>query len=124
MIIGHATVTNGMLITHKGSYVLSRPEAFTTPRPFLGPTIVLGAGFFGWAISFADLLTAGEITSIFSATSATVFIASQVGQLRLNSIGLISSDASVVLWGHINSVQKIRSQIDAQFDPLGQGGKT
>jgi hypothetical protein len=108
MIFGKLTLGATALHTHNDSHVLSTIVGVSTRRPFLASGLMTGGlvGLFG--LSFADILTVGEIVGLSALSVGSIVLGLTLGQLTLVSSALRGSqlaDSVMGSYGHLNRLR-------------------
>ena len=111
MILGFVKVENNAVITHRDSFILTNISVVSVRRPYLAGSLILGSAFLGFGIAFNDLLYGNELAILAGFSSTLLLIGSQVAQLTLLSKDLKGTELSSAVWGNLNDLQEIRTQI-------------
>jgi hypothetical protein len=115
LVIGHAEVRHGAVVTHRDSYLLKNLSVVSVRKPLLGTGFIIGGGLGGFALTFQDLLYPGELTVIGSIALLVIIAGFSVGQLKLLSRDLRGSELSGAIWGYAAHLQAIRAEIVAHL---------
>ncbi len=122
MILGNLEIRDGAVHTARDSYMIKTVTVVSCRRVFFVPSAMLGAGMTGYAGAFSDLLYSGEIIGLLGMVGAIVTAGSQLGQLKLLSRDLQSSELSAVIWGHYRTLNAKRLEIAAHLNTGPSGG--
>lgn len=121
MIIGHAEVKDGELITHRDSYALSTITAVSVRRPYLAGNALLALGLGGFALQFRDLLYPEELGFLAGFAASLLLIGLLAARLSLLSRDLRGSELSSAVWGAPGDLHRIRREITAAHQVLRAG---
>ena len=111
MILGSINITKRAVSTHRDSYLLENLSVVSVRRPFLPGASIIGGGLAGFALAFADLLYAHELTLLAGSLVVALLFGLQAGQLKLLSRDLRGSELSGAIWGQYARLNQIRMQI-------------
>ncbi len=121
MKFGSVSIKNHAVITHRDSYLLDNLSVVSVRRPLLAPARLFGLGFAGFGWSFSDLLYAGEIITIVSASGFAILAGVWLGQLKLLSRDLRGSELSGVIWGGYVHLNQTRTEIVTALAQMHRG---
>lgn len=111
MILGTITVTDDVVTTHRDSYLLNSLTVVSVRRPILIPSLLVGLSGAAFGLAFADLLFVSEIAATAIIAFGTIFLGTQLGQLKLVSRDLKNTELSSAVWGQYHDLQHHRHAI-------------
>jgi len=118
MMLGICDVENGIVITHKTTYVLSRDTKPDVRRMLFGPGIVLASGLSLMGVGFADVLYAHEIGLIIVAAAASLFGGFQFARLVLLDKVTRGTELETANYGLHSTLQAKRQEINVEIDRI------
>lgn len=111
MIIGSVDVTDGAVVTHRDSYLLSHLTTVSVRRPYMASGILFSGALIGYGIAFLDLLYLSEVLFLLGVSAAISLFGFRAGQLTLLSRDLRGSELASAIWGDHKRLQAIRREI-------------
>ena len=121
MIIGHAEVSDGAVITHRDSFMLSNITAVSVRRPYLAGNSLLALGLGGFALQFGDLLYPEELGFLAGLAASLLVMGMLSARLTLLSRDLRGSELSSAIWGTQGDLHRVRREITAARQVLRSG---
>ncbi len=118
MILGHVTVTDGAVNTHRDSYLLQNLTVVSVRRPFFAGALLFSAGALAFAAAFSDLLYLFEITCLVGFAVLSLLAGHTIAQLKLISRETKGTELAGAVWGQYRSLQNVRSEIVASLRAL------
>ena len=118
MMLGTCDVKNGIVITHKTTYVLSSDTKPDVRRMLFGPGVVLAAGLALMVFGFADMLYAHEIGLIAIAAAASLFCSSQIARLVILDRVTRGTEQETANYGLHSTLQAKRQEINVEIDRI------
>lgn len=122
MIFGKLIINDGVLHTHRDSFILEGIKKVSIHRPFLSTGVMVAslAGLF--AVGFADILYPSELALIVSVASAAMLFGLSLAQLRLISRDLGVSEAPDAVYGTYAHLKRERLKISSAVAEAKSGG--
>jgi len=118
MMLGTCDVENGIVITHKTTYVLSSDTKPDVRRMLFGPGIVLASGLTFMGVGFADVLYAHEIGLIVVAAAASLFCGSQIARLVILDRVTRGTEQETANYGLHSTLQDKRQEINVEINRI------
>ncbi|MCH9807166.1 MAG: hypothetical protein K0U74_05480 [Alphaproteobacteria bacterium] len=118
MILGHVTVTDGAVNTHRDSYLLQNLTVVSVRRPFFAGAILFSIGALAFAAAFSDLLHLYEIACLVGFAILSLLAGHTIAQLKLISRETKGTELAGAVWGQYRSLQNVRREIVASLRAL------
>lgn len=118
MMLGTCDVENGIVITHKTTYVLSSETKPDVRRILFGPGIVIASGLSLMSFGFADVLYAHEIGLIAVAAVASAFGGSQFARLVILDRVTRGTEQETANYGLHSTLQAKRQEINTEINRI------
>ena len=118
MMLGTCDVENGIIITHKTTYVLSSDTKPDVRRMLFGPGIVLASGLTLMGFGFADVLYTHEIVLLAIAATLSLFGGSQFARLVILDRVTRGTEQETANYGLHSTLQVKRQEINVEIDRI------
>ncbi len=115
---GGYLVTRKLLRTQRKTYALAQIEYVSVERAMLWFAGLPAAALILFGLRFFRYLTLLELATLFSLSAAGIWLAAQIGTMRVHSFALQDQDTSS--YGLITHLRSVRSAVEQAMEGRGE----
>lgn len=113
MIFGKLIINDGVLHTHRDSFILEGIKKVSIHRPFFSTGVMVASLMGLFTVGFADILYPGELVLLASVAVMAMLFGLNLAQLRLISRDLGVSEAPDAVYGTYAHLKRERLKISS-----------